>query len=283
MSDTTDATQTRVYVLGASGKVGRLLRAVWRAGQANGLEFIPIFRQTPEDAEGLQWRPEQDLPNVPKARAVLALWGVTGADPAALQQNVDLAIRAQEFGQSVGADRVLHCSSAAVYRPEDHPLGEAARLDPPTPYGAAKLAMERALQDAPGPTPVILRIGSVAGAESLFGNMRPGGSIHLHRFADGQGPSRSYIAPQDLARVIHALITSPEARGIYNVGAPKGVRMQDLAQAAACQITWAQPPKGVPQNVVLDTTRLQGLCALGAGASDARQIIADVKATRVWP
>lgn len=269
----------RVLLLGASGKLGRMLCAVWSNRTDHPFEIIPVFRGQLETDGGVCWAPGQSCDALPSVDVVAAFWGVTRGDRADLARNTSLAQAAERLARELGVGCVLHCSSAAVYAPGAD-LSERAETRPPGAYGQAKLEMEAALAAmGQGPRRVILRIGSVAGAESLFGNMRPGQSITLDRFADGQGPFRSYIAPQDLARVVEAAALSGE--GVFNVASPGPVRMQDIAEAAGCPVIWKPAPDTALQHVTLNTTRLQAICPLPA--TDPLDLVEGARATGIWP
>lgn len=273
----------RILMLGASGKLGRMMRAIGGDLAAQGYEIIPVFRRE-SDAEGILWGPGMACPTLTCIDSIWALWGVTGRDSEQLLQNATLAQEAMALGEALGVRRVLHCSSAAVYLPGPDPLNEASSTCAPSPYGLAKREMEHKIQAAsPMAEQVILRIGNVAGAESLFGNMRPGGQIRLDRFADGQGPWRSYITPQALLRVMLRLSDGATPAGLYNVAAPAPVSMQALAEAAGCGVIWQPAPSGALPKVVLDTTRLQQVCPLGPEESDPAQMVAGARATGIWP
>ncbi len=231
------------------------------------------------------WVPGESPASLPAVDAVLALWGVARGDDTALAANTHLALAAQQLAVDLGASRVIHCSSSAVYAPSGEPQSECAVPVPAGPYGRAKLAMEHALGQAavPGPPPTMLRIGNVAGADSLFANMRPGGVIALDRFPDGRGPRRSYLGPSDLARILATLIDAPDGQGVFNVAAPKAIEMQALAEAAGCRIEWQPAPPGAIPALVLDTARISALCALPSRSSDPRWLIEDARTGAVWP
>ena len=138
-------------VLGASGKLGRMLRRFWRRSPPAGLTAHWQYREIPH-GEGVLWRPGDPPPSgMPKIDAILALWGVTPGPGRDLAENSRLAIAAMELGAALGAERVLHCSSAAVYEPGPDPLDETRAGGAINAYGAAKLAMEAA--ETAGVTP----------------------------------------------------------------------------------------------------------------------------------
>ena len=137
------APQNDVLLLGAGGKLGRMVRAAWPA--VSDRRLVPVTRGAGDGA--LRWVPGTPHDDLPRVGAVVALWGVTGRAPHALAMNSHLAEQAQNLALALGATRVIHCSSAAVYVPADTPVSEVTDPAPPTPYGQAKLAMERRLAE----------------------------------------------------------------------------------------------------------------------------------------
>lgn len=266
----------RILVLGSTGRVGRLLRLAWTRVPPAGVELILQSRT----GDGVNWQPGQISPFGP-VDTVIALWGVVHGTPQQLAQNTSLALAAQDLAAQTGAKRVLHCSSVAVYAPKDGLLGEADPTGPLNAYGTAKLAMERALKVAPGPARTILRIGSVAGAESLAASIREGWTgaqekVRLDRFQDGLGPARSYVAPSDLAKALIVLATHPDPLpDVINLGAPAPVYMHDLLAAAGHPFVWQAAPANARQYAVMDCTRLAALTGMTTQAADPAHIIGD--------
>ena len=274
----------RVLLLGASGKLGRIVQAVYAHDQGAEISITPVARRSCGLAGALYWHPGEDMAHLPQCDGVLALWGVTQGGQDALAQNSALAIKAEQVARQTGASCVIHCSSAAIYRPARHSLTEEAPVDPPSAYGRAKLHMEQVIKSMRDDLRhVVLRIGNVAGAESLFGNMRSGKPVVLDQFENGQGPERSYISPQDLARVFIALLHDETARGVYNVAAPDPVRMQDLAKAAGCEVIWRRAPIHAVQSVILDTSCLARHVPLAAPSSDPATLVACAQKAGIWP
>lgn len=263
-----------VLILGASGKLGRMLWRHWQDAPPEGLTMSWQYRENP--AEGaLCWQvgaPTQGV--LPRVDAIVALWGVTpGAGPGAgrdLAENRSLALEAMVLGDSLGARRVLHCSSAAVYAPGPEAMSETQAGGAINAYGAAKLEMEAALSEwsrghPGGPASCAMRIANVVGADSLFGALARGdGPITLDRFAGGEGPWRSYVSVSALARAIEALLTCEEADlpEVVNIATPKPVAMEALVRAAGFGIAWRDAPAGAAAMVVLDTARLADMVAL---------------------
>lgn len=234
------------------------------------------------------WSPGDPQPDTGPVRAVVAAWGVTGGSREEMDANTVLARAALDLAQEVGADRVLHFSSAAVYGRSEGPLSEEDAPDPQGPYGASKLRMEEAIDDwhktfEGGPRSVILRIGNVAGADMLFGNLRAGSGVTLHRLPDGTAPRRSYIAPTDLARVIAALIEAPDPDRIYNVAAPTVTGMDAIAAAAGAEIRWIPAPDTALPEVWLDTARLERILPLGPDTARPRHLMDGARVAGLWP
>lgn len=273
----------RVLVLGASGKLGRMALRLVPGAAGQPFELIPVFRNGPARDGAVIWQPGGKLPVGLRADVVLAMWGVTPGSEKSLDDNARLGSAAVRLADVLGSKRVIHCSSQAVYRPVSNALSEEIHPDPQTDYGRAKLQMEQvvaAMSRASGPRSVCLRIGNVAGAESLFAAGRAAGRITLDRFDDGQGPLRSYIAPSDLARVLAALCLAPadSLPDVLNVAAPAPTTMESLARAMGWDVLWRDAPDTAVQRMVLDTARLQAICPLSPHSADVRWIARDVTA-----
>nr|WP_306004514.1 NAD(P)-dependent oxidoreductase [Aquicoccus porphyridii] len=271
----TGTTQQRgLLVLGASGNLGRMLMRHWQAGGPDGWSTTWQYRENPP-ANGIRWQPGEPAPAaLSSIGAVLALWGVTprtsGATPSDMAENTTLAIRAMELAAILGAERVLHCSSAAVYVPGPEPLGEDAAGGDINAYGRAKLDMEQAIADwcaahPGGPGAVIMRIANMSGADALFTTIQNGARrVTLDWFASGEGPSRSYISVRGLAQAIETLLDCPidPVPMILNVATQPPLSMEAIARAAGCGVDWRTAPEGAAPLVWLDTGRLERLTEL---------------------
>lgn len=247
--------------MGAGGKLGRL----FRAAASEAIEIRPVFREARAPGD-LEWQPGQSSDHLPECDVVLALWGIVPGPERDLAQNAVLALAASELGADLRADRVIHCSSGAVYCPGPLPLSEADAPDPQSPYGRAKLEMEaqivRSTHDQLAQ--ISLRIGNVMGADSLGASLRGNGPIQIDRFETGIGPARSYIAASDFARLIETLCAVPpgDLPPVLNVAAPRATQMADIARAAGRQIAWQVAPATAIPLVELATDKLQALCPL---------------------
>ena len=261
-------------VLGAGGRLGRLLRPLWpgAAFQSRDPRRASLGRCLDPLAD-----PAGLARFVEGARAVAVLSGVTGGAPAALALNTDLALAALEAAARGGARRVLIASTAAVYG-GGGPFGEDAPRAPSGPYGHAKAMMEDAVQAwvsahrGRGPEVAILRIGNVAGADWLLGGGT--GPVVLHRCAGGRGPLRSYIGPDALAEAIAALATGPTPPAIVNASAPGTVAMGDLARAAGRPVIWRDGPRDAPEGGEIDPARLWSFLGEAPPAAEPGALVA---------
>ena len=232
------------------------------------------------DAETALFDPRARLPDLGLVDVVLGLAGIVPGK-GDLGLNTDLACAAVRLGAALGARQVFVTSSAAVYGGGAGTFAETAPLAPQSPYGQAKAAMEDAALalGARLSVPVCaLRIGNVAGADALLG---AGGQARvLDRFADGQGPRRSYIGPAAFARVLAGLVGQgglpAVLPAVLNVALDGPVAMADLCAQAGLAVTWRPAPATALACVVQDVRRLSGLVPVAH--ADAGQIVADWRA-----
>ena len=267
-------------ILGGTGRVGQALArawhgdALWQHRPGRPAPCGPDGRALP----GLVWdilaEPQAQLPAGPVCGLVV-LAGVTGSDPAALAANTDLALAACDLAARADIPRVLIASSQAVYGAALGPVTEQAPCHPANPYGAAKLAMERAVAGRPGVT--CLRIGNVAGADTLF-RMAAEAPITLDRFADGRGPRRAYIGPVTLARTLCALLDPGLCLPpVLNLASPGLVAMEAVLAAADLPFHWRPAPQTALPELSMDLTRLLDLCPLPT--LTAADLVAEARAT----
>lgn len=241
-----------VVVLGASGRLGSVLRKSW--GRAAATYLGRTVR-----AEHLQ-----DCTRLIDLRGILPGHGD-------LSFNITLAQEALDTAKAAGVSRVFLASSAAVYGRHPDTLAEAVAA-PVSDYGHAKRAMEVMAAGHAQPN-TVLRIGNVAGADAILGAWKPG--FTLDTLPDGTTPLRSYIGPEAFARVIQTLCALDNLPGILNLAAPVPVQMGHLLDAA--ELAWQPRPATdatIPR-VVLDTTRLETLVDFTADDSQPQQMVAE--------
>lgn len=241
-----------IAVLGASGKVGRRLRARWPA------DAVPACWPP------ARWQPGQDLPSAP---VLLVLSGVTGGDAAALAANPRIAAAVARAAPAAGVRHVFLASTMAIYG-RTAATGAAEDCPPVTPgaYGRSKAAAEATLAAGlagTGTGLTALRLGNVVGADMLGTVVAGGGRVQLDRFADGSGPLRSYVGGRLLVRVVDALarrvLAGQALPAVLNVAAQAPVAMADLLSAAGIPFDWQPAPATAVQTVVMDCRRLAAL------------------------
>jgi nucleoside-diphosphate-sugar epimerase len=140
--------------------------------------------------------------------------------------------------RSAQVKKVVYLSSAEVYgRAETNPVAETHRLQPRSPYAAAKIAAENMIEvyaESFGLNAIVLRPFSIYGpnptSESLFGtilSMVKKGCIHLHDLR----PVRDYCYVDDLAvAVLRACSLANDGLKFFNIGTGKGTSVADFAQ-----------------------------------------------------
>lgn len=265
-------------VTGATGRIGRALRAGWAPEGHPGLR--PVWQAREARPGFVDW----DILHAPcpegaASGVVLALAGGKAAGEA----NTDLALATMQAARDQGARHVFLMSSSAVYGASDTRLSEDTPPAPLAAYGLQKLAMEHAAQsfaDSAALGLTVLRLGNVAGFDALLGGVRPGRPVVLDPVPGAQGgPMRSYIGPVSLGRVLAGLAALAAAGAplpeVLNIAAPAPVRMGALLDAAG--IDWRYGPEnpGVLPRVVLDTGRLQALHPLPARTATAGELVAE--------
>ncbi|WP_417271992.1 NAD-dependent epimerase/dehydratase family protein [Celeribacter halophilus] len=287
----------RPYIafLGASGRIGRLLRKAERIdGDANAQIIWQFRSHLPDGTKGFLWSDFTDQRPLIAAQsktpfaAILVFTGPSQPtrkdDAEVMQAHVSLVDQAITAAALAGVPRVLVASSSAVYGAG---IGRAFReedvLAPINAYGAAKAEMEDLTArraSAEGLEICALRIGNVAGADMLLGNAsartEDDPPLDLDIFPDGARPRRSYIGPQTLLKTLTALSLSPRplpAR--LNLAATKPVEMNALLDAA--QIPWRGRPQSdlAHQNITLDCSALAALCTGVDLETTARSIVAE--------
>ena len=214
----------------------------------------------------------------PDGAIVLHLAGCTAGSAEKLAENVGVTREVCAVARAHGARRVFVMSSVAVYRPGPGLLDEAVMPDPIGAYGAAKLAAEWAAVEVLAGSQTgltILRLGNLAGADGLLGNLMPGREVVLDPVA-GQagGPERSYIGPGVLGSVLAGLVALEDVPGVVNVAQPGVIAMADLLAARGQPWRFGPAREGVVARVVLATGLLQRL--VDVPEATAAGLIADL-------
>lgn len=272
-----------VLVLGATGRIGRVLQRCWGATGGPGEVLWQCRPGAPASQHrALKWvetgilQDPAALARAARGKAVILCLagGVPGRG--ALRDNAALAAAAVRAGAETGA-RVLLASSAAVYGDRPGPVGEEVPPAPVSGYGRAKAEMEAqgvALGRQSGVPVCCLRIGNIAGLDAALGGWRPG--FRLDRFADGRTPQRSYIGAQSLARVLAGLCRSPDLPDALNVAARGMIGMGALLDAAGLGWTARPAPCSAIAELQLDVTALARI--LPVPEADAAEMVAQWRA-----
>ena len=273
----------RLLVLGASGAVGRLVTAAWRADRVDLRCQSRAQIDTPGwscfDPLGAPDRLEDAM------RAADVALNLAGPVPRAgksvdLSLHTTLAIATLNAAQRTGLRHVFLASSAAVYGARGGLHRETDRPDPGADYGVAKQAMEAAIGDWVAathgpPKTTILRIGNIVGADQLLGRPDHEPTL-LDRFPDGASPRRSYIGPITLARVLAELVTKSaecDLPPVLNIAAPGSVEMSALLSAAGRAFDTRPAPTSAIPDVTLDTGLLEKLVQFRARDSSPQGMV----------
>lgn len=263
----------RVLVLGATGRIGAILRKTWPGGRA-----VWQARKPQNVDQGGDWtvldplrQPEALARAASGCAAILCLAGVvpgSGGQPGDNRRLAEAAIRA---GAASGA-AVFLASSAAVYGNRAGVLDEATPLAPVNDYGRAKADMEArgaALGAELGVPVCALRIGNIAGVDAILGGWRPG--FTLDRFKNRRTPRRSYIGVATLAAVLGELMGARGARGVpdtLNIASPGMIEMGALLDAAGLAWEPRAAREGAIAEVCLSTAALTRIIPLPETSAD---------------
>lgn len=245
----------RLLVMGSTGKVGNILKDNNYLEQELGGSWKIEYVSRRAGAD-IVWAPGDEIGLLGRADAILALWGRVRGTEAELAENSALAHEASRIAPTVGAARVFHCSTAAVYVPGSFPAEEGRPCNPASAYGRAKYVMEQEIARFHGTEHVVLRLANVVGADALFTNIAAGRDIVLDQFEDGTSPLRSYVTPRDFARVIAHLLTLPEVPPLLNVTGETPVAMADILDCLGLSFHWNPAPEAALPIVGLSAERL---------------------------
>lgn len=278
------STRKRLLMLGASGKLGRLIGAAWDETQ------VSLTRQTRCAPQARRWlqldplnEPDALADAMAQVDAVINLAGpVPRSGPVDLSLHQRLALSTLKAAQKANLQRVFLVSSAAVYGNPCGPCAEHHPLNPITPYGRAKRQMERSiatyLDTVPNaPHTTILRIGNVVGADQLLAQAKARVTV-LDQFANGKSPRRSYIGPVALARVLADLVCCPkrvELPRVLNLAAMQSVEMAELLRTLGRSWLPQKAPETAIPDVTLDTTQLQKIAPHARQAQTAADMIGE--------
>ncbi len=285
-----EAEALRILMVGASGRVGRMVLYHWQRDPGP-TRIIPQFRSALEG--GLTWDPMTGAQLLLDAvrqgeifHAMVMLAGVTPGLGRDLDLNTRLAQACLDAASRARVRRVLLASSSAVYGAGDGAaFDERAACHPINAYGASKLTMERdcARFRHDGMDLCYLRIGNVAGADALLQNIAradPKEAVEIDIFENGHGPIRSYIGVETMTKVLQTLCLHPHALPpVLNLAAPSPVSMDALADAARHPWTPRAPSENACQHITLNCSALASIHAFTPLDSDTEDMVRQWKAT----
>jgi nucleoside-diphosphate-sugar epimerase len=258
----------RILILGAQGRIGKMMQAAWRDQSA--CELIWHGRKTGDVCFDILEDTGLLQDTIRPVDLVLNLAGATHhSDTRIADVNQRLA---QQVLECSGGTPVLLLSSAAVYGAQSGRLSEETPLHPIAPYGHDKAAMEQVATDYKNAT--VLRLGNVLGADALLGTDRD--VYSLDRFENGLSPRRSYIGPNQLGDVFMRLFDQiNHLPKIINVATPRPVAMADLLDVTGKNWTPTPAPSQAIEEVSLDTSKLETLYQFETIDSDAEALVKD--------
>jgi len=280
-------------LLGATGRIGRMLMRHWQTVPPDG---VNIFPQRRRDGIGfaLEWDPlESSEPLLrfasEKGRidGIIVLSGVTPSSDGNLSDNWTIADSVIKAAIEVGVPRVLMASSSAVYGiGSELPYVECNPTNPANEYGRSKLAVEDLCEQTrrAGVDICALRIGNVAGADALLMNAErsdPREPLVIDRFKDCKGPVRSYIGPITLARVLESLMCHLPPLPLYlNVAAPVPVHMTSLADTYGRNWRFTPGANAASQKITLNCSLLETIHSFSDANSSPSEMIAEWKTVK---
>lgn len=238
-----------IIVTGAGGYIGgRIATALGgriRAVIRQPVSWLPSSSQFAGDL----LRPDRTLTDAfDGASAVIHLAGhnevLARTNPErALEETVAATQTVIELARSHGVRRVVYASTIHVYGSHLVPgafIDESTIPDPASAYAAARLACERALTQAEGIDPVILRLSNAVGAPAdpsvdrwtLVASELSLGAVLDHtmtlRSPGLQG--RDFITVEDASRIIADAAAGEAPTGVYNLASGRSVSIRALAE-----------------------------------------------------
>lgn len=158
-----------------------------------------------------------------------------------IQMNVVSSVQLFEQCVKAGIEKVVFISSGGtVYGiPNEHPIRESHPLNPISPYGISKLAIEKYLalfHHHYGLDYTILRVSNPFGPRQEPGRGQGVIATWLSKVTRGEPIEiwgdgrvvRDYIYIEDVARAIHQAILNSTTEKIFNVGSGKGHSLLEL-------------------------------------------------------
>jgi len=270
-----------VAVFGAAGFVGRaLLRRLDQQGLAStAIDVVPdpFGGSRPYVQADVLDRPriEQALRGC-NAVVHLAAHSLTAslADPRTnAKVNVEGSLSIFDAARAQGISRIVFSSASSLYgTPRYNPVDEEHSVDPQTPYGVAKFAVEqylRVYERLFKIEPVVFRFFNVYGPGQtpqsgalipvVLDKVRRGEPVTI--FGDGSA-ARDFIFVEDVAEMLVRAATGPSRTGVYNLGTGRLATVQEVVDLCAKvagrpAVVERKPPRpGEITNFSADTRKL---------------------------
>ena len=266
------AEHPKVVILGASGRLGGLIRPFWQnmntiwqsRSLQQGFKSLDILK----DPDGLATL-------LSGSTAVMCLAGVTPSSTnGTLEQNALLAEACLNAAKVAKVGRVFLTSTAAVYGKQTNVLDERCPVQPLSDYARAKIAME-GVASRHDQVSTVLRIGNVAGADAILGNWYP--EMEIEQLEDSTTPKRSYVGPATLSRILMELTMCQTLPPILNVAAPESIHMNELLDSAGLYYTKKLASDQTIAEVTLNTKLLQQYVAFTQKDSQPSTMVTEWK------
>ena len=169
--------------------------------------------------------------------------------PANFINNLELFLLVLQESISCGLKEfTLFSSGGAVYgEPLTTPISEDAPANPVSPYGIAKLTMEKYLAMAAsreGFRHLCLRPANPYGPDQNFNGAQGIVAVSMARvarrqevkiFGDGS-TTKDYLFIDDLTAAVVSLLQSPTASGVFNIGSGIGLSVAELLDLIAAAV-----------------------------------------------
>jgi UDP-glucose 4-epimerase len=288
-----EAKPIRVLLVGASGKLGKLVVHFWN-------DFSPLVTLVEQHRRRhpgnfVKWSPLDGHLQLSKFvdkfgnfDAMVILAGATPNSDNEYSLNKDIIVSCLSAANRLQIKKILVASSSAVYGSyKSTPFTETSKCIPENPYGISKLEMEREcdIWRSKGLEICCLRIGNVVGADALSSNILSStmeNVLYLDVFPTGGGAIRSYIGPRTMASVIHSLcLYSGRLPETLNIASPAPVSMIDIAAASGKPWKSRHVCHGTNRSITLDCSALSKVYCFDGRDSDPNTMVAQWKETLV--
>lgn len=237
----------RIFVTGAAGHVGSAIVdllarqhavvALWRESQCRSFTGVQPLRATLGDTDFI----ERVTTGTEPCDAIVHSAASLSLDPnSAVVSRTNCAGTQQvlELARKWKVSSLVYISSVQVIgTPREHPVTEDHPAFPETVYHASKLFGEHLMTLAAreGLRAISLRLTSPVGrgmrSDRIFPTFIQHAAANRELVVAGQGTRRQdYIHAKDAARAVRAVVETPVASGVYQIGRGESVSNLELAR-----------------------------------------------------